>query len=501
MADLSRRWRWDSSNGIALQIALVLGLSIAFGIVSFLRRDVPETYADPAQHFKYGSIGADSQGDESDPQGGGIPYAIWRVLPSVFSDKLPNRPGVGYARFGFVYETPTSPRPIGTSVRENPIPLLGLNCATCHTGTLRDTPDGQSRFVLGMPSHQLDVQGYLRFLLNVGQDPRFNADTLLPAIHADNPSFSLSEDLLFRYVVIPRTRQALIARAIAFSWMDARPDFLPGRVDTFNPYKQRLETRFGPASGFNMATDSSVGTVALPSLWNQRPREGMWLHWDGNNNSVDERNKSAALGGGATEKSLDVASLNRVHDFIADLQPPAYPSSRINADLAHQGERVWSAECASCHAFGGEKTGQVTPIDEIGTDRSRLDSFTPLLAQNMSNFGKGYGWQFSHFVKTNGYANMPLDGLWLRAPYLHNGSVPTLRDLLNKPEQRPTVFYSGYDLYDYTNVGFVTTGPDAERFGRRFDTSVPGNANGGHLYGTELNVQDKEALLEYLKTL
>ncbi|MBV9578856.1 MAG: cytochrome c [Chloroflexi bacterium] len=484
-----------------MQLALVLGVSAGFSLVCFLRQNAPERYRDPAQHFEYGSIGADSQGNSNDPDGGGVPYAIWRVLPTVFSDKLPNRPGVGYARFGFIYETPTSPRPIGTSIRDNPIPLLGLNCATCHTGTIRDTADGPARIVLGMPAHQLDVQAYLRFLLAAGQDPRFNADTLLPAIHADDPSFSVADDALFRYVVIPRTRQALIARAISFSWMDARPDFLPGRVDTFNPYKQRLETRFGPASGFNMATDSTVGTVALPSLWNQRPREGMWLHWDGNNDSVDERNKSAALGAGATEQSLDLASLARVHNFIADLQPPPFPRDRINADLARQGEQVWSAECASCHAFGGAKTGQVTPIDEIGTDPSRLDSFTPLLARNMSNYGKGYGWQFSHFVKTNGYANMPLDGIWLRAPYLHNGSVPTLRDLLNAPDVRPREFYTGYDLYDYTNVGFVSQGPEAQRFGERYDTSVAGNGNGGHLYGTNLSQAEKDALLEYMKTL
>jgi mono/diheme cytochrome c family protein len=499
VSDLVRRW--EGPRGIAVQFAVVLTLTVALGVVAFVRRDVPERFADPVQHFKYGSIGADSQGNDVEPQGGGIPYAIWRVLPSVFADKLPNHPGVGYARFGFIYETPTSPRPIGTSIRENPIPLLGLNCATCHTGTIRDTPDGPSRIVVGMPAHQLDVQSYLRFLLAAGQDPRFNADTLLPAIHADDPGFSPAEDALFRYLVIPRTRQALIARAVAFSWMDARPNFLPGRVDTFNPYKERLETRLGPASGFNMATDSSVGTVALPSLWNQRPREGMWLHWDGNNDSVDERNKSAALGAGATEQSLDVASLARVHNFIADLHPPQFPPDRINRDLARQGEQVWTSECASCHAFGWEKTGQVTPIDEIGTDRSRLDSFTPLLAENMNNFGRGYGWQFSHFVKTNGYANMPLDGLWLRSPYLHNGSVPTLRDLLKPPEQRPAVFYTGYDLYDYSNIGFVASGPEAERFGQRYDTSVAGNGNGGHVYGTTLSDAEKDALLEYLKTL
>ena len=481
---------WKVVGGGILLVLVAVGIAV----FAFLRRDVPETYADPVEHFKYGSIGADAQD-------GGVPYALWRVLPTVFADKLPGRPGEGYARFGFVYETPTSPRPIGTSIRENPIPLLGLNCASCHTGTIRDVADATPRFVLGMPAHQLDAQSYLRFLFAIGQDPRFNADTLLAAVHADNPRFSWLEDQFYRYVVIPQTRDALIARGKSFSWMDARPNFLPGRVDTFNPYKQRLQERFGASSGFDMSADKTIGTAKLPSLWDQRPREGMWLHWDGNNDSVDERNKSATLGAGATEQSLDEGSLARIHDWIADLQPPAFPRDRINTEKAQAGSRIWDSQCASCHAFGGASTGQVTPISEVGTDPSRLDSFTAQLVQGMTNFGKGYPWQFSHFRKTDGYANMPLDGIWLRSPYLHNGSVPTLRDLLNPPSERPKVFYTGYDEYDYDNVGLVTTGPEAERYGEKFDTSVPGNGNGGHLYGTTLSQADKDALLEYMKTL
>ena len=94
---------------------------------------------------------------------------------------------------------------------------------------------------------------------------------------------------------------------------------------------------------------------------------------------------------------------------------------------------------------------------------------------------------------------MPLDGLWLRAPYLHNGSVPTLRALLF-PDERPLTFYRGYDVYDWKSVGFVSSGADAERDGVRFDTSERGNGNAGHLYGTTRSREEKEALLEYLKT-
>jgi hypothetical protein len=94
---------------------------------------------------------------------------------------------------------------------------------------------------------------------------------------------------------------------------------------------------------------------------------------------------------------------------------------------------------------------------------------------------------------------MPLDGVWLRAPYLHNGSVPTLRALLYLDE-RPATFYRGYDVYDWDAVGFVSSGAEAASAGVRFDTSLRGNGNGGHVYGRDLPREDREAMIEYLKT-
>ena len=100
---------------------------------------------------------------------------------------------------------------------------------------------------------------------------------------------------------------------------------------------------------------------------------------------------------------------------------------------------------------------------------------------------------------------MPLDGLWLRAPYLHNGSVPTLRDLLEPAAAPPAAFYRGNDVFDPVRVGFVSrrrAEADGKRY-FRFDTTLPGNGNGGHegtAYGTELADDDKDALVEYLKT-
>jgi len=111
------------------------------------------------------------------------------------------------------------------------------------------------------------------------------------------------------------------------------------------------------------------------------------------------------------------------------------------------------------------------------------------------------GVERADMVKTEGYVTGPLNGLWLRAPYLHHGAVPSLVDLLEPPERRTKTFYRGYDVYDPVRVGFVSAGPDAEKEGYYFDTSQRGNSAKGHTYGTDLPPEDKRALIEYLKTL
>lgn len=443
----------------------------------------PPPAKDAADHFKYGSVGTEVRV--------GIPYWIWRVLPTVFADKLPNRPGEGYERLGFMSEGASHGRPIGTTYKDDRVALVGLNCATCHVGSIRHAPGEPRRIVLGMPANQMDLQGYARFLTACASDPRFNAATLIEAIRKENPDFGVLDRVAYRFFVIRRTRDGILERAKENSWFDVRPPHGPGRVDTFNPYKVLL--------GLGIENDKTVGTVDLPSIWNQRIREKLWLHWDGNNNSVEERNKSAAIGAGATPESLDLPSMKRVEDWILDLKPPSYPAARLDAALAQKGGEIYEQECARCHEPGAPAVGQVTPIAEIGTDRERLDSFSPELAKAMNTIGEGRPWRFSHFRKTDGYANMPLDGVWLRAPYLHNGSVPTLRALLT-PADRPAEFYRGYDVYDWTNVGFVSSGPDAEREGVRFSTKERGNSNTGHTYGAKLDAAAKTALLEYLKT-
>jgi hypothetical protein len=485
-----------------LLAAAMATIVLVIWLVLALRTDRPETYDEITMHFKYGSIGSEPGGSILDPIGGALPpYWVLTNLPAICPEKLPG----GYASLGFIFE-PGRDLPIGVSRRRRlGIDQVGLNCAVCHTGTVRDRADSPPRIVLGMPSQQLDLQSFVQFVLDCTLDNRLTADAIRGRLPKSGGP-SAFERLLLRFGLIDRLKiQTLQLRnRIAPILPDRVPRWGRGRVDTFNPYK---------AIQFNwsldrLPEDERIGAADFPSLWNQAPREGLHLHWDGDNDSVDERNLSASLGAGVTPVTVDHASLKRVRDWIWTLRPPKYPYP-IDDALATRGAGVYAQHCLDCHADhrfrdgvkSGSHVGLVDDIDRIATDRHRLDSYTAEFAMNQYALYPESVYRFTHFRKTNGYANQPLDGIWLRGPYLHNGSVPTLRDLLEVPASRPQVFYRGYDLFDQERVGFVSTVPSANGHTFfRFDTAVAGNGNGGHLYGTTLSDADKRALVEYMKT-
>jgi len=206
------------------------------------------------------------------------------------------------------------------------------------------------------------------------------------------------------------------------------------------------------------------------------------------------------LGLGARPGAPFLQRMQELEGWLSTLAPPPYPYP-VNKPLAATGKRMYAEYCAECHEPGQARAGKVIPIEEIATDRERLDTWTQAGADAANAKVKSMGIDRIPMVKTNGYVGEPLDGLWLRAPYLHNGSVPNLRDLLEPQAKRTRVFYRGYDVYDPKNVGFISQGEASQREGWRFDTAVRGNGNQGHRYGTDLSAFKKAALLEYLKTL
>ena len=99
---------------------------------------------------------------------------------------------------------------------------------------------------------------------------------------------------------------------------------------------------------------------------------------------------------------------------------------------------------------------------------------------------------------THGYLARPLKGIWATAPYLHNGSVATLDDLLKPASQRLAKFPVGQREFDPVRVGYVTEVSEPQWV---FDTTIPGNENVGHEFGADLPAVSRQELIEYMKTL
>ena len=458
-------------------VLLVLAL-IGAGAWYKLLREEPLPYISDVDYFKYGSVGVEANS--------GLPYAVWAVLPEVFGD-LVGGPG-GYAAFGFVQEQGRT-TPIGLPVQTVGFPRVGLNCGLCHIGSVRENATAPRQVLIGAPNSTLDLQRYFRFLFAAAGDERFTPDVLIPAIEL-RQTVSPIDGLLLRFLVIPQLRSGLLEQKRQLWWMDTVPDWGPGRVDPFNPAKVQL---------VHLPWDGTIGAARMVPLWNWNARTNFGLHRDGLNTSLTEIFLNSGIGNGASNSTIDRIGLMRLQKWVGGLKPPAYPFA-IDRGLAERGEALFRENCADCHAFGGTKTGQPIPVEHVGTDRHRFDSWTTQ-ARDGFNGLSDFDWRYSHFRKTSGYMAQALDGLWARAPYLHNGSVPTLADLLRVPGDRPKTFTVRYDVYDQQRVGFVSDGPDSKAAGRPFDTGLPGNGNSGHLYGTTLSETDKRLLLEFLKTL
>jgi len=489
--DLSRARSYKRVN-ILLALLFLAGAAALFLHPRLFRPEPAPYFASDEEHFLFGSVGAEEVE--------GVPYWVWLVLPRVFPDHL-RRPG-GYASIGFTSKDGHD-MPIGLSKTTIGFPRVGINCALCHTARYRRTRDDVATVVPAAPGQQIGGQQYLRFLFDAASDPRFTADAILGEI-ARNYQFSFVDKLLYRFAIIPATKAGLLAQKERYAWMNDRPDWGRGRIDPLNPVKFGLLRQPG---------DATIGNADMMPVWNLKAHAGYPYHWDGINTDLTETIRASALASGATPEWVDqdflvwnstdvkkLSSLRRVQNFMSTVLAPKYPLA-IDQELASKGRPVFENGCASCHAPGGQRIGTVVPIDEIGTDRRRLDEWSEPAARAFNDRYRGHPWKFAAFRKTNGYVARPLDGIWLRAPYLHNGSVPTLLDLLQTTAQRPARFWRGYDLLDADRVGFMVSGPDAERTGTLFDTSIPGNGNAGHEYGADLSPDDKRALLEFLKTL
>jgi mono/diheme cytochrome c family protein len=259
-------------------------------------------------------------------------------------------------------------------------------------------------------------------------------------------------------------------------------------------------------------------------------------------------------------------------DKFSGLKSPKWPSDilpPIDQKLADKGAELYKTHCEGCHrppitseAFydfnnkdwwtknqAGEAILRVEniPISHIGTDPAQAADMlarTVAVPENLGIKSSSFAFALGELVEKTvntiydqkkppvspadrrridgnmpnelrgelAYKVRPLNGVWATPPYLHNGSVPTIEDLLGDPEKRPPTFYLGSREYDPVKLGYKT---DPITNGFEFKTSIRGNSNRGHEFrkdynkdkeipgviGPALSVDDRKALIEYLKTL
>ena len=483
--DHKRRW---IVIGIVVAALLALGGYVAW--YKFFREEPQPAWVtqDADTRFKYGSIGAENDA--------GIPYWIFYVLPRMFPEKLPG-PG-GYASLGVPWEQGQE-LPVGFTKKVIGFPRVANNCAVCHSTRLRTATNAPPIVIAAGPGPTTNVEGFFRFFVDCAKDPRFTPDNVLWEI-MNVTELSWLDKAIYRFLIIPITKKRLLEREQQFAWVyhAAFPEWGRGRDDAMNLTKYFM---------LKLPMDDSFGPTDMPSIWNLKKYDSPAnrMNWAGDSHDAYSVIIDSALGligseSGPKDKAGFLAQIDWLKDYLRNKPPPKYPFA-LDGAKATAGKAIFDQQCATCHA--SDRTGTPLPLADVGTNRDRIDTWGKDFAVAANKVVGGMGIERKGLVEAPliGYNVQYLDGIWLRAPYLHNGSVPTLRDLLEPVDRRPKVFYRGYDLYDPVRGGFVSTGADAEREGTKFDVSQRGSGNGGHTFGVTLPDTDKDALVEYLKTL
>jgi mono/diheme cytochrome c family protein len=198
--------------------------------------------------------------------------------------------------------------------------------------------------------------------------------------------------------------------------------------------------------------------------------------------------------------------INHVLAYIYTLQAPKYPQP-INQQLVKEGKTVFIDNCSKCHGKYGNKyeyPNLLIPQSIIKTD-SFLHESNYQNPQFVNWFNSSWFAMGDHPARLqpfNGYIAPPLDGIWCTAPYLHNGSVPSVEAVLNS-KLRPVYWQRNFDNpeYDYEKLGWKFTLKDSANSRTIYNTSLPGYGNYGHYFGDKLSDKERKAVIEYLKTL
>jgi mono/diheme cytochrome c family protein len=491
------------------------------------------------EFFLYGSMGTEV-----------VPEAVLRAWtetePGLFSTfTLEN--------FGAVRERADGP-PIGFSRRHvehlGGLPSIGINCASCHSSRIEAPGGGKAVTVLGT-SAPFDAEAFFGAVVVAmlkTADPE-GMKKFLPAYVRARMWGNEDEHIMLARIQEARERVEKDAAAIAAVVMEdpfanrgaaagtlhriAPEDVDPFRPDTgelrplpdvargllrlFHNMRAALHIpdtlpsagpppsgpgrndAFGLLSLVLLGRPAEYAPVKFGLVWNLDRRR--WVHWDGNTPSPIARNVLAAVGLGAPLQGkkaiVDGALLKRQTALSETIRPPRYPWE-VDEGAAKRGAEVYAANCARCHE-GPEADSRLYAIDEVGTDPTRAKAFTREQADAFNGFLRAVEVPSLDLSKeapirgTGKYWAADLAGVWARGPFLHNGSVRTIADLLEPPAKRPKSWRRGTREYDAAGLGPADGGVYV------FDATAPGNSNSGHDYGTGLDAAAKKDLIEYLK--
>ncbi len=265
---------------------------------------------------------------------------------------------------------------------------------------------------------------------------------------------------------------------------------------------------------FPLLLGANLPELDAPAWWGLKHKKTMYQ--DGRTPAASVRaNMQFLLGEKTLEqfKALE-PTFRDIQAYLLSLEPPKYPFP-IDASRADRGKTVFETSCARCHGTYGEERSypsKIVPLDAIGTDPARSLGISDRSVEHYN--ATWFGEQHPVSTERRGYQAPPLDGVWATAPYLHNGSVPTL-DALLKSSTRPARFMrpesTGFEQYDRERVGWkFQVVSDADLEGRKrsrreahfiYDTSRYGLGNQGHTFGDKLTDDERKDVIEYLKTL
>lgn len=245
----------------------------------------------------------------------------------------------------------------------------------------------------------------------------------------------------------------------------------------------------------------------VPAWWLMKKKNAMFYTGFGRGDFPKFLMLSNLLTVTDTTEAREVSShFNDVLAYIRTLEPPKYPYD-IDGKLARKGKRIFNNNCSGCHGtYGarGDYPNQLVAVSTVQTDSALCNA----IVENKEFIDWFNGSWFvegenpAQLVPFNGYIAPPLDGVWVTAPYLHNGSVPTIEALLNS-KLRPSFWSRDYKEreYDYEALGWKYTSYKEPQNKKAYNTTLKGYGNHGHYFGDDLTDDERMQVIEYLKTL